>query len=75
RTEEDYDLLKCLRAHGWSREQSNRAELEREHRHIDPRFLFINVGYNLRPMEIQAAFGLQQLKRLNVMNAHRRAIV
>ena len=27
-TDEDYDLLKCLRAHGWSREQSNRAELE-----------------------------------------------
>ena len=75
RTEEDYDLLKCLRAHGWSREQSNRAELGREHRHIDPRFLFINVGYNLRLMEIQAAFGLQQLKRLNDMNAHRRANV
>jgi CDP-6-deoxy-D-xylo-4-hexulose-3-dehydrase len=75
RTEEDYDLLKCLRAHGWSREQSNRAELEREHNHIDPRFLFINVGYNVRPMEIQAAFGLQQLKRLDDMNAHRRANV
>lgn len=74
-SEEDYDLLKCLRAHGWSREQSKRAEIEREHRHIDPRFLFINVGYNVRPMEIQAAFGLQQLKRLNEMNAHRRANV
>jgi CDP-4-dehydro-6-deoxyglucose reductase, E1 len=24
---EDYDLLKCLRAHGWSREQSNRTTL------------------------------------------------
>ena len=58
---EDYDLLKCLRAHGWSREQSNRATLESENRHIDPRFLFVNVGYNLRPMEIQAAFGLEQL--------------
>lgn len=75
RTEEDYDLLKCLRAHGWSREQSNRAALEREHNHIDPRFLFINMGYNVRPMEIQAAFGLQQLKRLHEMNAHRRTNV
>ncbi len=75
RTEEDYDLLKCLRAHGWSREQSNRADLERQHPHIDPRFLFINLGYNVRPMEIQAAFGLHQLKRLDDMNAHRRANV
>jgi CDP-6-deoxy-D-xylo-4-hexulose-3-dehydrase len=75
RSEEDHDLLKCLRAHGWSREQSNRAELEREHSHIDPRFLFVNLGYNLRPMEIQAAFGLEQLKRLDEMNRHRRANV
>ncbi len=74
-TEEDYDLLKCLRAHGWSREQSNRAALESANRHIDPRFLFVNVGYNLRPMEIQAAFGLEQLTRLDDMNRHRRANV
>ncbi len=71
-SEADYDLLKCLRAHGWSREQSNRAALEREHSHIDPRFLFVNLGYNLRQMEIQAAFGLEQLKRLDSMNQHRR---
>jgi CDP-6-deoxy-D-xylo-4-hexulose-3-dehydrase len=69
---EDYDLLRCLRAHGWSREQSNRAELEASNPSIDPRFLFINVGYNLRPMEIQAAFGLEQLGRLDEMNAQRR---
>jgi CDP-6-deoxy-D-xylo-4-hexulose-3-dehydrase len=74
-TEEDYDLLKCLRAHGWSREQSNRAALESANSHIDPRFLFVNVGYNLRPMEIQAAFGLEQLTRLDDMNHHRRANV
>ena len=71
----DYDLLKCLRAHGWSREQSNRAELEGANQHIDPRFLFVNVGFNLRPMEIQAAFGLEQLTRLDEMNRHRRANV
>jgi CDP-6-deoxy-D-xylo-4-hexulose-3-dehydrase len=74
-TDEDYDLLKCLRAHGWSREQSNRAQLESANSHIDPRFLFVNVGYNLRPMEIQAAFGLEQLKRLDEMNRQRRANV
>ncbi len=75
KSEEDYDLLKCLRAHGWSREQSNRVALEKANQHIDPRFLFVNVGYNLRPMEIQAAFGIEQLTRLDEMNRHRRANV
>jgi CDP-6-deoxy-D-xylo-4-hexulose-3-dehydrase len=69
--DKDYDLLKCLRAHGWTREQSNRAQIEAEHPQIDPRFLFMNVGYNVRPMEIQAAFGLEQLGRLDAMNANR----
>ena len=72
KTEEDFDLLKCLRTHGWSREHSGRESFEKENAHIDPRFLFINVGYNVRPMEIQAAFGLEQLKRLDHMNQTRR---
>lgn len=72
KTLEDYDLLRCLRAHGWSREQSNRQELEAMNPAIDPRFLFVNVGYNVRPMEIQAAFGLEQLRRLDEMNANRK---
>jgi CDP-6-deoxy-D-xylo-4-hexulose-3-dehydrase len=71
-TLEDYDLLRCLRAHGWSREQSNREELEALNPTIDPRFLFVNVGYNVRPMEIQAAFGLEQLRRLDEMNTYRK---
>jgi CDP-6-deoxy-D-xylo-4-hexulose-3-dehydrase len=71
-TPEDNDLLRCLRAHGWSREQSNKDQLERENPNIDPRFLFVNSGYNLRPMEIQAAFGLEQLTRLDGMNRQRK---
>jgi CDP-6-deoxy-D-xylo-4-hexulose-3-dehydrase len=70
-TVEDYDLLKCLRAHGWSRELSDRKQLEIENPQVDPRFLFVNVGYNVRPMEIQAAFGSCQIERLKEMNAHR----
>ena len=67
----DHDLLKSLRAHGWSREQSNREAIEAKHPDIDPRFLFMNVGFNLRPMEIQAAFGMEQLGRLDAMNRNR----
>ena len=75
KTEADYDLLKCLRSHGWSRELSNRDQIEAMNPTIDPRFLFVNIGYNLRPMEIQAAFGLEQIKRLDSMNFERRSNV
>jgi CDP-6-deoxy-D-xylo-4-hexulose-3-dehydrase len=70
-TQEDADLLRCLRAHGWSRELSNKAELEAKHHQVDPRFLFVNVGYNLRPMEVQGALGSTQLKRINEMSTNR----
>lgn len=66
------DLARSLRAHGWSRDMSNRAELERENPLIDPHFLFVNVGYNLRPTEMQAAFGNVQLGRLGEFNQARR---
>jgi CDP-6-deoxy-D-xylo-4-hexulose-3-dehydrase len=72
KTQEDEDLLRCLRSHGWSREQSNREEIERANPEIDPRYLFVNLGYNVRPMEIQAAFGSEQLTRLDAMNSHRK---
>ena len=67
-TLEDYNLLKCLRCHGWSRDQSNKEELENIYSDIDPRFLFINVGYNLRPTEINGLLGVLQLKKLENFN-------
>eukprot|EP01116_Phalansterium_solitarium_P011654 TRINITY_DN273_c0_g2_i1.p1 TRINITY_DN273_c0_g2~~TRINITY_DN273_c0_g2_i1.p1 ORF type:complete len:741 (+),score=281.80 TRINITY_DN273_c0_g2_i1:80-2302(+) len=71
KTLEDYDLLRCLRAHGWTRELSNRPALEKKYPDVDPRFLFVNTGFNLRPMEIQAAMGSVQLVRLPYMNSVR----
>jgi CDP-6-deoxy-D-xylo-4-hexulose-3-dehydrase len=70
-TLEDYDLLRCLRAHGWTRQLSDRERVEASHPDIDPRFLFVNVGYNVRPLDVQAAIGIEQLKRLDAMNAAR----
>lgn len=66
------DLARSIRAHGWTREMVHRNEVEAANPWIDPRFLFVNVGYNLRPMELQAAFGLVQLKRLESFNESRR---
>jgi CDP-6-deoxy-D-xylo-4-hexulose-3-dehydrase len=67
------DLARSIRAHGWTRDMSDRADVEAANPWIDPRFLFVHIGYNLRPMEIQAAFGLVQLKRLTEFNERRRA--
>jgi dTDP-4-amino-4,6-dideoxygalactose transaminase len=66
------DLARSMRAHGWTRDMSNRAEIEAANPWIDRRFLFAHVGYNLRPMELQAAFGLVQLGRLEEFNEARR---
>ncbi len=59
KTKEDYDLLHTLRAHGWDRglKKTNQKN----------NFNFINSGFNLRPMDVTAAIGLSQLKRLNKM--------
>ena len=66
------DLARSMRAHGWTRDMANRLEIEQANPWIDPRFLFVNIGYNLRPTEIQGAFGLVQLDRLNDFNEQRR---
>jgi CDP-6-deoxy-D-xylo-4-hexulose-3-dehydrase len=72
KTEEDYNFVRCLRAHGWTRHLTNRSEVESKYSEIDPRFLFINLGYNLRPMEVQGAMLTVQLKKLDEFNAIRR---
>ena len=52
---DDYELLRCLRAHGWSRDFKDKEKLEEMYNDVDPRFLFVNLGYNLRPMETKGA--------------------
>ena len=68
---EDYNILKCLRAHGWTRNLDNKDLYEKKYNSIDSRFLFINMGYNLRPMEIQGRMGIIQLKKLTEKNNNR----
>lgn len=74
--DELYELGKSLRAFGWSRELSNRETVEKQFPEIDPRFLFLNLGFNIRPTEIQGAFGIHQINKLEkflqirIENAH-----
>ena len=63
----DFELaqdLQSIRSHGWSRNRTDHKKWEAENPEIDSRFMFVSAGYNIRPMEIQAAIGLSQLQRL-----------
>ena len=61
----NYNILKSLRSHGWSRGTNFHNIYKKKFKKIDDRFLFINSGYNLRPTDVQAAIALNQFKRLN----------
>ena len=56
----DYEILKSLRSHGWSRDR----KIANKYPSLDPRYIFINSGFNLRPTDVQAAIGISQLKKL-----------
>ena len=59
-----HELGKSMRTFGWIRDLSSRKTLEKKYQKIDPRFLFVNTGYNFRPTELQGAFGIHQIKKL-----------
>ncbi|MDC3034859.1 DegT/DnrJ/EryC1/StrS family aminotransferase [Prochlorococcus sp. AH-716-P05] len=74
------DQSKIMRAHGWSRSiQEDGLEdfcKKRDislldYKEIDTRYLFLDEGYNLRPTEINASFGIQQLSKIKQFNNHR----
>ena len=63
--EEFSDLMGILRAHGWIRQSKYRDRYIAQYPDIDPRFIFVNQGYNLRVTEVQAAMGSVQLRKLD----------
>jgi len=71
--EDNYNLLKSLRAHGWTRNLpiETQEKYKRDFPEIDDRYMFVNLGYNLRPMELQAVMGQIQLKKLDDKNVNR----
>lgn len=60
---------RLLRAHGWTRNQFAPVSSQ----DFDDRYKFVSWGFNVRPTELQGAFGLSQLKRLDEMNQKRNA--
>ena len=58
-SKEDYNLIYSLRSHGWDRGLNKSIRKNQ--------FNFINSGFNVRPMDLTAAIGLSQFKRLDKM--------
>ena len=61
----DYEILLALRSHGWSRGEKIYEKNAKKYPKLDPRYIFINSGFNLRPTDIQAAIASNQFKRLD----------
>ncbi len=67
------DLARAIRAHGWTRDLPEGSELyERRDDDFFEAYRFILPGYNVRPQEINAAVGIEQLKKLPPMTVARR---
>lgn len=65
------DELRIMRGHGLARESARFSSVVETHPGIDPQFLFLSAGLNLRPTEISAFLGLRQLRSLATRILHR----
>ena len=62
------DMLRIQRSHGWLRDSEREVPYG-----FDRKFCFVELGYNFRLTELQAAIGLCQLPKLDGIVAKRRA--
>lgn len=71
--EELYHYLLSIRAHGWTRNlPANSKIYTKKEDEFYESFNFIVPGYNLRPLEMEAAIGREQLKKLDKFIHQRR---
>ena len=84
--DKDYEILFSLRSHGWfggtrfySRKNKSYNSYAKKYPKLDPRYIFSNSGFNLRPTDIQAAIAHNQFKRLDKLkkmrNINRNSII
>jgi CDP-6-deoxy-D-xylo-4-hexulose-3-dehydrase len=72
--EELHQILLSLRAHGWTRNlpKHNLVCGEKMDDPFEESFRFVLPGYNVRPIELEGALGIEQLKRLPKIIEERR---
>lgn len=69
-----YDVLRMMRSHGMVRESLSEANKERyaqKYPDLNPDFIFAFASHNMRPTELNAILGIEQLKRLDQNNQKR----
>jgi len=76
--DKDYEILFSLRSHGWlggvrfyPRNWKKFNYYAKKYPNLDPRYIFVNSGFNLRPTDIQAAIGFSQFKKLETFIKNR----
>jgi CDP-6-deoxy-D-xylo-4-hexulose-3-dehydrase len=72
--EELYHILLSLRAHGWTRNlpKFNHVCGEKSDDPFKESFRFVLPGFNVRPLEMSGALGIEQVKKLPMLIAERR---
>ena len=72
--EELYQILLSLRAHGWTRNlpKKNLVCSDKSDDPFEESFRFVLPGFNVRPLEIEGALGVEQVKRLPQIVEERR---
>lgn len=71
--EELYHILLCLRAHGWTRNLPRENHVSNKSEDLfTESFRFVLPGYNVRPLEMSGAIGIEQLKKLPKLLTQRR---
>ncbi len=72
--EEFYQILLSLRAHGWTRNlpKNNLVSSTKSDDPFEESFRFVLPGYNVRPLEMSGALGIEQVKKLPMLIEERR---
>lgn len=69
-SEEFADRCRLLRAHGWTRNiYSKNKDSEKD---FSMKYQFANWGFNVRPTELQAGFGIKQLEKVEQFHEARK---
>jgi CDP-6-deoxy-D-xylo-4-hexulose-3-dehydrase len=69
-----FHTLKSIRAHGWTRDLPDKNHVhDKTGSHWDDMYRFVLPGFNLRPIEMEAAIGRVQIKKLDSFVTARQA--
>lgn len=72
--EQLYQEMISLRSHGWTRDLPTKNHVhDKTGNAWDDLFRFVLPGYNVRPIEMEGALGIEQLKKIPNLIAGRRA--